>query len=80
MRSINKQFLLRKLDSRRDVYLRITGTTLSPQFFNEGNIDEQTSSRIEAIILCSSKCRENIASWIFLLISTSKNRQTVVSF
>lgn len=42
---------------------------------NEGNIDEQTSSRIEAIIHCSSKCRENIASWIFLSISTSKNRQ-----
>lgn len=47
---------------------------------NEGNIDEQTSSRIEAIIHCSSKCRENIASWIFLSISTSKNRQTIVSF
>lgn len=78
--AINKQtreFLLRKHDSRRDVYLRITGATLSPQFFNlnEGNIDEQTSSRIEAIIHCSSKCRENIASWIFLSISTSKNRQ-----
>lgn len=48
---------------------------------NEGNIDEQTSSRIEAIIPhCSSKRRENIASRIFLLISTSKNRQTIVFF
>lgn len=43
--------------------------------------NEQTSSRIEAIIPhCSSKRRENIASRIFLLISTSKNRQTIVFF
>lgn len=43
MRSINKQFLLRKLDSRRDVYLRITGTTLSPQFFNERGKHRRTN-------------------------------------
>lgn len=43
MRSINKQFLLRKLDSRRDVYLRITGTTLSPQFFNEQGKHRRTN-------------------------------------
>lgn len=44
--AINKQtreFLLRKHDSRRDVYLRITGATLSPQFFNQRGKHRRTN-------------------------------------